>query len=537
MLHSIARAVGLMRPASLFVVVVALVVPVLVASPAGAAGKVRVGVSRSVSASTVLTGDAVTVTGRVSAGKTGTVVALQRHQRGRWSTLVRTRLTAARTYRISFAGTVASNLRYRVVSRGSSTHRTGTSASFGLRYLACTRMKAPSGGRAAWFTRPGARGTNQLTTGIARLFCSASRGATINVSMYYIRAGRTQADIEKMLDALTLVSRYRGVKVRILLEGRLYRPGTSLRPTLGVLKKFATVVQCQLGCRNEQFQAEAKGAIMHHKFITVSDLTLSAATDPAVVMSSANWSQSQVRQHWQSAVLVYRDAALHREVDTQFRVLDTCAGQGGCASWAAALTRLSLPRERHGMTAANRVWHDTSEGERSGDLGSGLGVTFFPWAGPDPVADALNGYACTPEHRTVRVAHMFLSTRKRVVQALAGLQDSGCDVDVVLTRRPPEKLAAGLTLLADHGVDVTCAPRLHDKAIVVDAVRRADGRPDKTVLMGSHSLGYSAIRRNDESMMRVSTYAASGQAVAGNAAVWRGFSRHWSAIRGTARRC
>ncbi len=504
---------------------------------AEAAGKRRVTVSRHVSSSTALTGDAIAVAGRVSAGAAGTVVALQRYHRGKWSSLRSTRLTSSRTYRMTFTGTVASSLRYRVVSRATSRYATGVSKTFVLRYLACTRMKAPSGGRAAWFTRPGVRGTQQMTSGLAKLFCSAARGATVNVSMYFIRASSSQTEVNKILQSLERVSRYRGVKVRIMLEGRLYRTGTSLRPSVTTIKRYATVLQCQLGCRNERYGSEAKGAIMHHKLISISNTTWRSGTDQAVVMASANWSQTQLTRMWQSAVLVHRDAALYREADTERRVLDACAGQGGCSSWNRTLTRLSLPPQRYALTSRDRLWHEAEETERTGNPGSGLGMFFFPWAGADPVAEALRGYTCTPEHRTIRVAHMFMtSARMGVVRALSELREQGCDVSVVIAPRGETKLASA-AVLRDHGIPTACTAHLHDKAVIVNAVRRADGLPDKTVLMGSHSLSGTALRSNDEGLMRISTYGASGSAAAANAAVWSAYMKQWSAIRGAARSC
>lgn len=515
----------------LLLLVAVLVTQGLAAAEAGAAGKRRVSVTRVLSASTALTGDTIAVGGRVSPARPGTAVALQRYSRGRWGTVKRSRVNSERRYRFTITSTSASGYRYRVISAAGARYRAGTSASFVARFLTCTRMSAPYGGRAAWFTRPGLRSTSPMTTALSRLFCSAARGATINVSMYYMRSGSSQPEASTILRSLERVSRYRGVKVRVMVEGRLYRPGSSMRATLTALQKYATVVQCHLGCRNEGFTTEAKGAILHHKFITVSDLTWASGKDPAVVMSSANWSQSQLRHKWQSAVLAYRDAALHREVEAQWGVLDACASRGGCASWNATLAKLSLSPDSHGVASRNRVWHDLAEvTERQGGAGSGLGVTFSPTLATDPVAAALRQYTCTPEHRTVRVAHMFLtSARLAVARALGELQAKGCSVHVVLAHRGEARIVA-VGLLRDLGVQVSCTPKLHDKAVLVDAVRTEDGRPDKLVLMGSQSLSGAALRSNDESLLRLSSHDARGSAVSANTAVWNAYSKHWSSI-------
>jgi hypothetical protein len=232
---------------------------------------------------------------------------------------------------------------------------------------------------------------------------------------------------------------------------------------------------------------------------------------------------------WQSAVLAYRDPALFREVEAQWRVLNACAGRGGCASWNTTLTN-DFAREGYGMSQRNGVWHDTAETERPGTPGSGLGVMFSPTRAADPIAAALRQYTCTPQHRTVRMAHMFLShTRSGVVQALGELRDKGCDVRVILSTRGAAKVL-GAGALRAVGAQVSCTPAIHEKAVLVDAVRVSDGRPDKMLMMGSQSLSARALRNNDESLMRLTTHDATGASASGNAAVWNAYNKQWSAI-------
>jgi phosphatidylserine/phosphatidylglycerophosphate/cardiolipin synthase-like enzyme len=179
---------------------------------------------------------------------------------------------------------------------------------------------------------------------------------------------------------------------------------------------------------------------------------------------------------------------------------------------------------------SNGVWHDTAEAERLGSPGSGLGVTFSPTRAADPITVALRQYTCTPQHRTVKVAHMFLShTRASVVQALGELRDKGCDVRVILSTRGAAKVL-GAGALRNVGAQVSCTPAVHEKVVLVDAVRIADGRPDKLTLMGSQSLSGRALRNNDEALMRLSTHDAAGAAASANAAVWNAYSKQWSAI-------
>ena len=509
---------------------VALLLTGLIGTGADAAATQRVSVSRALSASTVLTGDSISITGRVSPARTGAPVILQRYVSGRWGTVRSTTLTSAGTYRLTLSSWTYSSYRYRVVSPADSRRKTGISASFVAKILTCDRSHAPASGRAAWFTRPGLRTASPIATQIGRLFCSAAPGATVNIAMYFIRAGAGQTDVNMMLRSLERVSRYRGVKVKILMEGRLYRPGTSLEPVLRTLRRYARVVLCRLGCQNERYGEEAKGAIMHHKFISINDMSWAPGADPAVVMSSANWSQSQLRHKWQSAALTYRDASLHREVENHWGVLNACAGPGGCATWNQTLAQSSLSPDTYGITQQANLWHTVAI-ERLGNPGSGTGLTFSTWLEPDPVASALRSYTCTPEHRTIRVGHMFITmSRLSVIHALQELRAEGCSVYVVVGGAGGAKPGPGVMALRDAGVNVTCAEDVHDKIVLVDAVRISDKRPDRSVWMGSQSLSSKALRANDEAMQRFSTFGATATAAHANAVVWNGFMGQWQAI-------
>jgi len=513
----------------------ALLLTGLIGTGADAAATLRVTVTRAVSATTVLTGDSISITGRVSPARTGAPVVLQRYVGGRWGTVRTTTMTSAGTYRLTLSSWTYSSYRYRVVSPADSRRKSGVSASFVAKILTCERSSAPASGRAAWFTRPGLRTTSPIATQIGRLLCSAARGATVNIAMYFIRAG---GDVDTILRSLSRVSRYRGVKVRILLEGRLYRSGTPLAPELTALKRYATVVLCQLGCQNERYGEEAKGAIMHHKFISINDMTWASGADPAVVMSSANWSQSQLRYKWQSAALSYRDASLHRETEKQWKILNACAGPGGCATWNDTVAKSSLSPSTDGISQRANLWHSTLATERLGNPGSGTGLTFSTWLAADPVASALRSYSCTPAHRTIRVAHMFITlARLSVIRALQELRAKGCSVYVVVGGVGGAKPGPGVMALREAGVNVTCTADVHDKIVLVDAVRIADGRPDRSVWMGSQSLSGNALRANDEAMLRFSTSGATPTAAHANAVVWNGFIGQWGRIHAKRASC
>src|SRR3954447_26045975 len=111
----------------------------LTVSASQAAGRRAVSVSRSVSGGTALTGDAASVSGRVSVAPRGGRVALQRLVGRSWRTVRTDRLSAQRTYRFPLATRAAGAARYRVYSAADAGRRAGASRSFALNVLACPR--------------------------------------------------------------------------------------------------------------------------------------------------------------------------------------------------------------------------------------------------------------------------------------------------------------------------------------------------------------------------------------------------------------
>ena len=503
-----------------------------------AATRRAVSVSRTVVGSTVLTGDGASVSGRVSVAPPGARVALQRLVGRTWRTVKSERLTSLRTYRFAIATRVAGAARYRVYSPADTRRLAGASSSFVVNVLACAPGTPPTRGAAAWFGRPFMRTANPIVSNLARLFCSAARGARINIAMYFVTSPMDRSAVGQLMVPLQRVARYRGVKVRFILEGKLYGQGAPLASSVPVLRRFAAVTLCHAGCHNERAATAPGNGITHHKYVTVSDMAWSRGVDPAVVMSSANWSESQLHRFWQSAVLIYDDDALFKQFDVESETMVACA-VNGCASWAARMGQLGLSPQTYGLRDQYGLWYDVAPHERSGDASRGRGVTFSPWSGRDPLATALRGYTCTPEHRTVRVAHMFITSgRQAVIDALAALQAQGCDVKIVLRQLPGTPEQDGVKRLRAAGLPVGCLLRVHDKVVLVDAVRTSHGRPDRALWMGSQSLGLSALRSNDEALLRASTAdATNSMARYANSAMFGGFMNHFDAMYRLRERC
>lgn len=232
--------------------------------------------------------------------------------------------------------------------------------------------------------------------------------------------------------------------------------------------------------------------------------------------------------------MMYDDRTIEQQFDLQWRELHACATD--CASWNHR--SLNASATDYALTDHAGLWLDTSEQERPGGTGRGTGVVFSPRAGTDPLVRALDDFICTPEHHTVRVAHMFVRRgRARVIAAFGQLVDRGCDVKAVVSNPGGRLQADGINRMRAVNVSTECAGHLHDKLILVDAVHRSTGLPDQMLWMGSQSLGGKALGANDESLLRFSTADAAGKAVAENGAVYRAYARHWQSIDGVAQGC
>ncbi len=491
-----------------------------------ATGSRTVRISRAVSARTVLSGDRVRVHGRVGRLAVGSLVALQRLSSNRWRTLGWTRTGRAGTY--SFTPRVRSTTWFRVYSPRHPRRLATVSATVRVRAAGCPGMRRPAA-TTAWFVRPDPRHRSPLARHIGRLVCSAAPGATIDIAMYFIRS--RNLDTDTILDSLRQVARYRHVRVNVIVEGRLYAGHSTLRTSWHDLAGFAHVHSCDLGCHDQRRRVTGESpSIMHQKLVRISDTVWRSGVDPVVLFSSANWSEAQLRERWQSAVVVYDDLRLSTAVRSQWLMLGACSSRAGCGAWNRNVDPLRPTPGIGPMHEVGGIWFRRMA-EFETDAGRGVGLTFTPRVSGDPVATALDDFTCTPQHRLVRVAHMFItSSRARVIRSLARLRNAGCDVRVDMSRPGSRAQRSGIRRMAQIRVPVGCVSAVHDKLILVDGVRRSTGAADQMVLMGSQSLGGTALRRNDETLLRLGTATATGAAQRANHRVFEGYLAHWRAL-------
>ena len=480
----------------------------------------------------MITGDAaLDVRGTVTPTRKGGPVALQEKRSGVWRSVRSGVVDGHGRYRLVWSPPSGRH-ELRVLRASDGARRSGTSRVFVVTAYSCPRMAAPTDGAGSWFQAPTA-GVSPLTTNISKLFCSAARGSQIDIAMYFFFPGRDTAPIVR---ALTLVHRYRGVKVRLLLEGAPFAGGANAS-ALKQLRAFADVRTCLNGCRS----AVPGQGIVHDKLVTISDTTWWRSVDPVVLSSSANWSSSQLHAFWQSAQLLHNDARLTREMQIRFENLRACATSAGCASWRPAFRGQALDTHVYQQRSTDRVWVDPNTVFRSGSAGRGSAVTFGPrTADADPFLAELARYSCTPTHRSVRLAvfNMSYVRSRQVAKALALLRTRGCDVRVVLST--PSKAAAeqaDLRALLDQRLTTTCVAHVHDKFILIDAVGLTDPRPRKVILAGSDNLTATSLLLNDENSLRLTTLGASTTAARATARMYSSYLAQWVRMTQHSQRC
>jgi len=321
---------------------------------------------------------------------------------------------------------------------------------------------APSGTFEAMFThRPTGNGRDTgVEDRITALIDAAQPGSRIRVAIFsFTRSGPA--------DALNRAAA-RGVDVRILLDGGADGLGSevsNLRTGLGASR----VHLC-----DAPGTACVGSGIMHHKTFLFS--ALSDGSRNVVVQSSYNLTTAQLTGN-NDGLIVRGDAALFAAYERTWRDL-----------WAD----VEDPNYYH---------------EDAGDYRSR--AYFFPRdTGADPVLDAVNSVSCDATSR-IRVAMAYFTDgRREVAQALATRAREGCDVRVVAGDSTIPIGTLVRSLLTTGGVVLTPYPtrsgwELHSKYMIIDAPFAGSVAHRQLVITGSENYSASALRSNDESMLRV----------------------------------
>ena len=179
---------------------------------------------------------------------------------------------------------------------------------------------------------------------------------------------------------------------------------------------------------------------------------------------------------------------------------------------------------------------------------TGMVKTFFfprqgttPWqSATDDVYQLLKNVRCTgnkkvgtlSDHRTIVRVDMFELNRADVAHKLFDLDAKGCYVELIysamsrtaetiLTAKArkydgpvlrcskftyPVRDAQGRPVLDPNGKPKTQGAFTHDKYVLIEGVYYGN-RDKKIILAGSHNLSYSALRENDETLLRIDSPA------------------------------
>ncbi|BCJ34999.1 hypothetical protein Athai_25020 [Actinocatenispora thailandica] len=309
-------------------------------------------------------------------------------------------------------------------------------------------------------------------------------GATIRSSMYAL----TDQDYT---DAL-VTAHDRGVTVRVVLDAKYAGSAASqnLIAALGSYPSAGSWVRvCMAG--GACIAHGGVNPINHNKFFTFSSV---GRVRYVVIQASANQTALNVQKYFNNAYTVVHNRPLYDAYDRYFADLAAMVPDNDYFTT--------------GRTGAERYW-------------------FLPEETGDVAVDILDRVRCTGNHRRgtpgdhrsiVRVS-AFALHRAAVADALTGLADAGCRVEVVYTNSNQVDNLSGHPNLALRRLKDADGYLVHSKYFLIEG--NYAGRPDRTLTFaGSANLDFSSLRENDETILEIDG-AAAHDAYRGN------FDRLW----------
>ncbi|WP_284293755.1 phospholipase D-like domain-containing protein [Luteimicrobium album] len=427
-----------------------------------------VSISSSLSRTTFLKGQKTSIKGTATrVGKKAKVVLQEKHG-STWKNVTSNRTTStARAYAFSVTEK-AGNHTFRVVAPETKKTVQGVSAQRTLKHASCTAASTPSA-LSVFFTDSAHLNGSGVSTNLARVICATAPKATVSVSLYILRDQDSQA--KRILDALRYVHAELGVKVRFILETT--HGGTPVS-VANAVRSFASVTTCDQGCTN----TGKVGAHEHDKLLAISDMRWKSRTDPVVVLGSANWSNRQLNEYWQSATMFYDDATMYRDQVQKFDRMRTC-GAGQCSS-------IKTVGSRSWVKSSAGNWGIAGDPVLTASGGSGASYQFFPSVtGTDDMVKDLRAITCRPGG-TIRVG-MYLTTphrAKKIGTELGRLRKEGCDVKLLVgqgssTPTPSSRSMPSPTTQVSHlSASASCTSSSRSSKVSRAAARA--GRPSSS---------------------------------------------------------
>ncbi len=265
----------------------------------------------------------------------------------------------------------------------------------------------------------------------------------------------------------------RGVDVRVVLGNTSTHSNGSDWSAVTILRE--RLQQRLTICEDGASEGGCMGENIHHnKFITVSEL--GDGSEHVILQTSANLTDFQLSQ-FNNLVQVYDDPALY--------------------------------------DAFLSYWDDLSRDEtdpaydRKEQGDSDTKLYFFPLSEGDPVLDVLQRVDCEVGADIYLAMAFFTNSRSDIAEELRQMDEDGCGVQIVLRERPQIN-SPGIQImgnLENGDIDIGIFPdddeiQLHSKYLLVDGAY--DGDDDaRIVWTGSHNYTVSALRYNDETILKV----------------------------------
>ncbi|MFE9814700.1 phospholipase D-like domain-containing protein [Streptomyces sp. NPDC005773] len=333
------------------------------------------------------------------------------------------------------------------------------------------------------FNKPTGTASEQqaIRAQVRSVIANADSGSVLRLAMYHLWDETVATDLG--------AAKARGVSVKVVLDESTleYRASYDLlRSSLGTSTSAASwVVLC---AKDRSCLGTATTGINHNKFLLASSVGDGARKD-VVVQLTSNLTPSNYSRYWNSSVTVAGNTAMYDGYVDYF-------------------TRLP---------AQNRAAWSYTYGN-AGDYK----YYFFPRAGSDATTDtvvnAMDNITCrwtdsagTARRTTVHAA-MLKITRQAVADELRALAGRGCLVDLVYSETDSGTWNAlhgvsGITNRCyqhdDDGDSTTPNRIVHSKNWMVDGMYA--GTVQKVMFTGSHNWSGSALRDNDEAMLRITT--------------------------------
>jgi phosphatidylserine/phosphatidylglycerophosphate/cardiolipin synthase-like enzyme len=337
-----------------------------------------------------------------------------------------------------------------------------------------------------------------ILTQLHGLIVNAATGSDIRVAVYHLS---TTSFAQDLVDAA-----HRGVRVKVIvdhsattLEDGAPNPAYDLLVRqLGTDKTAASwVMACT---ENGACIGSAGTPIMHNKFFLFSS---TSGSSNVVVQSSSNMTGPQQRQAWNNAVTLVGNSGIYNAYLSYFNDLAA-------------------------MVKTNNYYRETTSGNAK--------TYFFPRAGTDSSTDTVYGIlgniSCTGG-TVVRVA-MYQFTRTALAQRLWDLDNKGCTVQVLYTEMSDTAHAAltksggthggpacrlGVSSYIDPATGAQVETFVHSKYLLVQGTYTGT-TGQKLVFTGSHNYTLSALRYNDEALLKIDSDVIHDQYAANFNNIW-----------------